>query len=68
MYPCKTFEDVQMKAMAFVRLEEDSEPGQVAAPIDRMDRKSNTGYRQGHRTHPYTKPRSDAHTNLIEEC
>ena len=46
MYPCKTFEDVQMKAMAFVRLEEDNEPGQTATPVDRMDRKSNNGYRQ----------------------
>ena len=39
MYPCQTFEDVQMKAIAFVRLEEDEDQEQGAT--ERVERRNN---------------------------
>ena len=54
MYPCQTFEDVQMKAMTFVRLEEDEDQEQGATK--RVERRNNGAQRSAQRSTPYSRP------------
>ena len=58
-YPCLSFEDVQAKAMAQIRLEEDEEPLKVNPSPDRVERRSNGDYRRDHRSQPYSRYRED---------
>ena len=58
-YPCLSFEDVQAKAMAQIRLEEDEEPLKVNPSPDRVERRSNGDYRRDRRGQPYSRDRED---------
>ncbi|XP_074300130.1 uncharacterized protein LOC141631344 [Silene latifolia] len=54
-YPCTTFEEVQTKAIAVMRLEEDSGPMRAAYGTDPTYRKAHVE-KQNERTKPYSKP------------
>ena len=41
--------------------------GKLLTPVDHMDRKSNSGYRQGQRSHPYARPRNEAYASVTED-
>ncbi|XP_021727807.1 uncharacterized protein LOC110694911 [Chenopodium quinoa] len=66
-YPCTTFEDVQAKAMAQVRFEEDAYARKTPEP-DRQSRRNNNFPRRDHRFKPYQRSRFDEGTiNAVEE-
>ncbi|XP_074305013.1 uncharacterized protein LOC141639942 [Silene latifolia] len=54
-YPCTTFEEVQTKAIAVMRLEEDSGPRRAAYGTDSISRKAPV-QKQSERAKPYSKP------------
>ncbi|XP_074314385.1 uncharacterized protein LOC141649598 [Silene latifolia] len=54
-YPCTTFEEVQTKAIAVMRLEEDSGPRRAAYGTDSVSRKAPVE-KQSERAKPYSKP------------
>ncbi|XP_074297868.1 uncharacterized protein LOC141628660 [Silene latifolia] len=54
-YPCTTFEEVQTKAIAVMRLEEDSGPRRAAYGTDSTSRKAPVE-KQNERAKPYSKP------------
>ncbi|XP_021766981.1 uncharacterized protein LOC110731427 [Chenopodium quinoa] len=66
-YPCTTFEDVQAKAMAQVRFEEDVYARKTLDP-DRQSIRSNNFPRRDHRFKPYQRSRFDEGSiNAVEE-
>ncbi|XP_021714618.1 uncharacterized protein LOC110682570 [Chenopodium quinoa] len=66
-YPCTTFEDVQAKAMAQVRFEEDAYTRKTPEP-DLQPRRNNNFPRRDHRCKPYQRSRFDEGTvNAVEE-
>ncbi|XP_074314745.1 uncharacterized protein LOC141649981 [Silene latifolia] len=54
-YPCTTFEEVQTKAIAVMRLEEDSGPRRTVYGTDSTSRKAPVE-KQNERAKPYSKP------------
>ncbi|XP_021747716.1 uncharacterized protein LOC110713575 [Chenopodium quinoa] len=65
-YPCTTYEDVQAKAMAQVRFEEDTYARKTPEP-DRQPRRNNNFSRRDHRFKTYQRSRFDAGSvNAIE--
>ncbi|XP_074305207.1 uncharacterized protein LOC141640252 [Silene latifolia] len=54
-YPCTTFEEVQEKAIAVMRLEEDAEPRRATYGVDPTSRKAPVE-KQNERARPYSKP------------
>ncbi|XP_021721365.1 uncharacterized protein LOC110688923 [Chenopodium quinoa] len=66
-YPCTTFEDVQAKAMAQVKFEEDAYARKTPEP-DRQSRRNNNFPRRDHRFKPYHRSRFDEGSiNAVEE-
>ncbi|XP_021770754.1 uncharacterized protein LOC110734941 [Chenopodium quinoa] len=66
-YPCTTFEDVQDKAMAQVRFEEDAY-ARKTPELDRQSRRNNNFPRRDHRFKSYQRSRIDEGTvNVVEE-
>ncbi|XP_021769851.1 uncharacterized protein LOC110734100 [Chenopodium quinoa] len=66
-YPCTTFEDVQAKAMAQVRFEEDAYARKTPEP-DRQSRRNNNFPRRDPRFKPYQRSRFDeGSVNAVEE-
>ena len=69
-YPCTTFEDVQAKAMAQVRFEEDAyarKTPELRKDEDRPSRRNNNFPRRDHRFKPYQRSRFDeGSVNAVE--
>ncbi|XP_074316065.1 uncharacterized protein LOC141652467 [Silene latifolia] len=70
-YPCHTFEDVQAKTVAYIRLEEDKSYKVGASSNTKDYKKTNkkgAGYNRGssHRTTPYTRP-DHSEVNMTQE-
>ncbi|XP_021770693.1 uncharacterized protein LOC110734871 [Chenopodium quinoa] len=65
-YPCTTFEDVQAKAIAQVRFEEDVYARKTLEP-NLSARRNNSSPRRDHRFNPYRRPRFEEGTiNVVE--